>query len=72
MNPNKNLKDYKKEAYFCNKCKRFHKYLSKSKPATKHLEHFAYKRKYKSEFTQTELFKLDFKKKWKTEATKIK
>jgi len=70
MDYNKNLNEYKKEAYFCNKCNRFHSYLTKGKPSETHLEHFAYKRMYKSEFTQSELFKLDFKKKWKREGNK--
>lgn len=70
MNPDKNLKDYKKETYFCSKCNKFHYYLSKERKSITHLEHFVYKTLYKSEFTQSELFTLDFKKKWKREGTK--
>jgi len=69
MDYNKNLKDYRKEPYFCTKCNRFHYCLFKGKPSETHLEHFGYKAQYKSEYTQAQLFKLDFKKKWKREGT---
>ena len=70
MDYNKNLKNYKKEKYYCNECKCFHSYIVKGKPSKTHTEHFAYKRKYYSEFSNTELFNIDFKKKWKREGNK--
>lgn len=68
MNQIKNRPEFKKEAYWCNKCKRFHKPNTKGKPSITHLEHFVYIARYISEYTQAELFKLSFKKAWKRES----
>lgn len=65
-----NDKDYEHETYYCNKCKRFHKYLVKKQPSITHKEHFCYFSKYKYDFSQTELFKLSFDKSWKKEKDK--
>lgn len=60
--------DYEKETYMCNDCKKFHRYLSRGKPSRTHKEHFCYISRYKYEFSQTELFKLGFKRAWQKEA----
>ena len=62
--------NYEKETYWCNKCKKFHRYLARGKPSITHKEHFIYISRYKHDFSQTELFKLSFKGTWKREANK--
>ena len=62
--------EYQQKAYWCNKCKRFHRYKVKGKPIITHKEHFCYFHKFKSDYTQAELFKVDFKKVWKRESNK--
>lgn len=56
--------EYKHSPYYCNKCECFHKYLFRGKPSATHKKHFKHIYKYKSDFSQTELFKLSFKKGW--------
>lgn len=59
---------YEKEPYWCNECKKFHRYLFQGKPSLTHLQHFCYISRYKYEFSQSELFKLKFKEGWKRES----
>lgn len=68
---NMTKQEYKKEAYWCNKCKRFHNPKFKKQPSITHLEHFCYFYKYKSDYTQAELFKISFKESWKREGKRI-
>lgn len=63
--------NYEKETYWCNNCKKFHRYLFQGKPSITHLEHFCYISRYKYEFSQSELFKLGFKKSWKNKGVRI-
>lgn len=56
--------EYKKETYWCNKCKRFHNPKFKKQPSITHLEHFCYFHKFKSDYTQAELSNMDIKKSW--------
>lgn len=53
------------DLYFCLKCKRIHKRLYQSKDSIIFIEHFCYKSQ-KERLTDSQLFKIDFKKKWKT------
>ena len=58
---------YKHAPYYCNKCETFHKYIFHGRPSITHKKHFKHIYKYKSDFSQSELFKLSFKKGWKQE-----
>ena len=63
---------YKHEPYFCEECNIFHAYLRAGKVNMTHKKHFNDTCRFKSDFSQTELFKLGFKKSWTREAKKIK
>ena len=63
---------YKHEPYLCEKCNIFHAYLRAGKVNMTHKKHFNDTCRFKSDFSQAELFKLGFKKSWKREGKKIK
>ena len=63
---------YKHKPYYCNKCNRFHKYKFRGQPSKTHKTHFKHIYKYKDQYSQSELFKLNFRQKWKSEVNNPK
>ena len=57
--------NYKKKTYLCEKCERFHRYLHQGKPSKTHKAHFKFFKEYKDKIPNYQLFKIEFKKKWK-------
>ena len=57
--------NYQKKAYLCEKCNRFHRYLHQGKPSKTHKAHYKFFKAYKDQIPNYQLFKIDFKRKWK-------